>query len=186
MSRIGKLPIQIPAGVEVKVSDKGLVSVKGKKGALSEQIVDSAIKVNIEGSELTVTRETDQKRHRALHGLYRALIFNMVKGVSEGFTYTMEVHGVGYRVSNRGQILDLQIGYSHPILFMLPDEVKVETKSEKGMQPTIYISCHDKQLIGQVAAKIRSFKKPEPYKGKGIRFEGEEIRRKAGKTAGKK
>lgn len=186
MSRIGKLPIAIPAGVEIKVSDKGLVTVKGKKGTLQQQIADPAIQVSIEGAEATVTRATEQKRHRAMHGLYRSLIANMVKGVSEGFTITQEIHGVGFRCSNRGQILELQLGFSHPIFFAVPSEVSVETKSERNMPPTIILTSADKQLVGQIAAKIRAFKKPEPYKAKGIRFAGEILRRKAGKTASKK
>lgn len=185
MSRIGKSPIGLPKGVEVKVSDKGLVSVKGPKGELRQQIVDPAIKVSIEDGELVLTRATEQKRHKALHGLYRSLINNMVTGVSEGYTLELELHGVGYRASNRGQLLEIQTGYSHPIMFVLPNEIVLETKSEKGMQPTIILTGSDKQLIGQVAAKIKAFRKTEPYKGKGIRFKGEEVRRKAGKTAGK-
>jgi large subunit ribosomal protein L6 len=186
MSRIGLSPISLPKGVEVNLSDNGLVTVKGPKGTLSETIIDPAIKVSIEDGTLNVTRETNQKRHRSLHGLYRALINNMVVGVSEGFTKTMEIYGVGYRVANRGQILELQLGFSHPIFFLIPTEVKVETKMEKGQQPTIILTSYDKQLIGQVAAKIREQKAPEPYKGKGVRFQGEEIRRKAGKAAAKK
>lgn len=186
MSRIGLSPISLPKGVEVNVANNGLVTVKGPKGQLSETIIDPAIKVSIEDGTLNVTRETNQKRHRSLHGLYRSLINNMVVGVSEGYTLTLEVYGVGYRVSNRGQILELQVGYSHPIFFVLPQEVKCETKMEKGQQPTIILQSHDKQLIGQIAAKIRQQKAPEPYKGKGVRFQGEEIRRKAGKAAAKK
>lgn len=186
MSRIGKMPIPIPAGVDIKVSEKGLVTVKGKKGELKQQIADPAIKVSIEDGILNVTRETNQKRHRALHGLYRALINNMVTGVSEGYTLTMEIYGVGFRVANRGQLLELQIGFSHPIFFVVPDEIKVDTKMEKGSQPTVFLTGVDKQLIGQVAAKIRGYRAPEPYKGKGIRFAGEEIRRKAGKSSAKK
>lgn len=185
MSRIGKLPIAIPAGVEVKVSDKGLVTVKGKKGELQQQIVDPAIKATVEGSEINITRETDQKRHRALHGLYRSLVANMVTGVSEGYTVTLELYGVGYRVENKGQLLMLTLGYSHPVYFVLPKEIQVTTKMDKGAQPTIIMQSHDKQLIGQVAAKIREFRSPEPYKGKGVRFLGEVLRRKAGKTAKK-
>lgn len=186
MSRIGKMPITVPTGVEVKVNDKGLVTVKGKKGELTQQIADPAIKVNIEPGVVTIERETNQKRHKAMHGLYRALIANMVHGVSEGYVLTLEIFGVGYRVSNRGQLLELQVGYSHPVFFVLPAEVKVETKMEKGQQPTIILSGSDKQLLGQIAAKIREFRMPEPYKGKGIRFQGENIRRKAGKAGGKK
>lgn len=186
MSRIGKLPIPVPAGVEIKISEKGLVTVKGKQGELHQQIVDPAIKVSLEDGTLNVTRETNQKRHRALHGLYRALINNMVVGVSEGYKHTMEIHGVGYRCSNRGQLLELQLGYSHPIFFVVPSEIKLETKMEKGLPPTVFISGADKQLLGQVAAKIRGFRAPEPYKGKGVRFAGEAVRRKAGKAAAKK
>jgi large subunit ribosomal protein L6 len=183
MSRIGKLPISLPSGVQVNVTDKGLVTVKGSKGELSQQIVDPAIKVSLDNGSVVVTRATDQKRHRALHGLYRALINNMVVGVSEGYKHTMEIHGVGFRCANRGQLLELQLGYSHPIFFVVPNEIKLETKMEKGLPPTVTLTGHDKQLIGQVAAKIRSFRAPEPYNGKGIRFAGEAIRRKAGKAA---
>ena len=186
MSRIGKLPIAVPAGVQVNISGKGLVTVKGTKGELSQQIVDPAIKVSFEDGTINVTRETEQKRHRALHGLYRALLNNMVVGVSQGYQHTMEIHGVGFRCSNRGQLLELQLGFSHPIFFVVPNEIKLETKMEKGLPPTVTLSSHDKQLLGQVAAKIRSFRAPEPYKGKGIRFAGESIRRKAGKAAAKK
>lgn len=183
MSRIGKAPISIPAGVEVKVSSGNLVTVKGPKGELFQQI-DPDIKFSIEEGEVKITRPTDQKRHRSLHGLYRALVANMVEGVSTGFVKEMELIGVGYRASNTGQLLELTLGYSHPIMFYVPDEVKVEAIMEKGKSPLIRLASNDKQLIGQVAAKIRAFRKPEPYKGKGIRFVGEEIRRKAGKTAG--
>ena len=182
MSRIGKAPISIPAGVEIKV-DKSLVTVKGPKGE-SVQKIDPDMKVEIEDGTLTIVRPTDQKRHRALHGLYRSLINNMVIGVAEGYKKTLELHGVGYRASNSGQLLEMSMGYSHPIYFYVPDEVKVVTESVKGQPPKIILESHDKQLIGQVAAKIRAFRKPEPYKGKGVRFEGEQIRRKAGKAAG--
>lgn len=184
MSRIGKLPISMPAGVEVKV-DKGQISVKGPKGELLQEIVDPAITVEVEDSTITVKRATDQKRHKALHGLYRSLIFNMIQGVSEGFKQVLELHGVGYRASNKGQLLELQLGFSHPVMFALPSEVKLETKMEKGQPPLVLIEGIDKQLVGQVAAKIRSFRKPEPYKGKGIRYQGEYIRRKEGKQAAK-
>ena len=183
MSRIGKAPISIPAGVEVTVSKNNLVTIKGSKGELSQQ-VDPDIKVSIEEGEIKIIRPTDQKRHRSLHGLYRSLIANMVEGVSIGFVKEMELIGVGYRASNTGQLLELALGYSHPIMFYVPDEVKVEAVMEKGKSPLIRLTSNDKQLIGQIAAKIRAFRKPEPYKGKGIRFVGEEIRRKAGKTAG--
>lgn len=184
MSRIGKAPISLPAKVEVSVGKGNLVTVKGPKGSLSEQ-VDPDISVKIEDGVLSVDRPTEQGRHRALHGLYRALIANMVQGVSEGYTLELELEGVGYRVTNTGNLLELTLGYSHPIYFVLPDEVKVETKMEKGQRPNIKLSSIDKQLLGQVAAKIRAFRKPEPYKGKGIRFKDEVLRRKAGKTAGK-
>jgi large subunit ribosomal protein L6 len=184
MSRIGKLPISLANGVEVNISKGNLVTVKGPKGQLSEQ-VDADITVEVKEGVITVTRPTDQKRHRALHGLYRALINNMVNGVANGYEKQLELVGVGYRASNRGQILELQLGYSHPIVMYIPDEIKLETVTEKGKNPIIKLACIDNQLLGQVAAKIRSFRKPEPYKGKGIRFVGEEIRRKAGKAGGK-
>jgi large subunit ribosomal protein L6 len=184
MSRIGKMPIALPAKVEVKVAGNNVITVKGPKGELKEK-VNPDIKVEMNNGQVEIVRPTDQKRHKALHGLYRALIANMVKGVSEGYTKEMELYGVGYRAANTGQVLELTIGYSHPIMFVIPSEIKLETKSEKGKQPTIILSGIDKQLIGQIAAKIRSFRSPEPYKGKGIRFTGEVIRRKAGKTSGK-
>lgn len=185
MSRIGKQPIQIPAGVNVSVSDNNIVTVKGPKGEL-RQVVDKGISVKIEGSEITLERATEQKNHKSLHGLYRSLINNMVVGVSEGYKVVQELVGVGYKASHNGQLLELALGYSHSIFFELPDEVKLDTITERGKNPRIILESHDKQLIGQVAAKIRSFRKPEPYKGKGIRFEGEEIRRKAGKAAAAK
>ncbi|MDX2135945.1 MAG: 50S ribosomal protein L6 [Saprospiraceae bacterium] len=185
MSRIGKLPISIPAKVEIQVASDNTVIVKGPKGTLSQQI-DPDIKVNIEDGQLVVVRPTDQKRHRALHGLYRALINNMVVGVSEGYIRTMELVGVGYRVENQGNLVTFGVGYSHPIVFAVPSELKVTTGMEKGSPPFIRLEGIDKELIGQVCAKIRSFRKPEPYKGKGIMFKGEVIRRKAGKTAGGK
>jgi large subunit ribosomal protein L6 len=185
MSRIGKSPIALPKGVEVSVSKGNLVTVKGPKGQLSEQL-DVDITVSIEDGQLNVLRPTESKRHRSMHGLYRALVNNMVEGVTNGFVKEMEVIGVGYRVANTGQLLELTIGYSHPILFALPEEVKLSTAMEKGKSPLIRMECIDKQLLGQVAAKIRGFRKPEPYKGKGSRFVGEIVRRKAGKTAGKK
>ncbi len=178
------MPIPIPAGVEVNVSKGNLVTVKGPKGELQQQ-VDPDLEIVIENGEIQVKRPTDQKRHRAMHGLYRSLLANMVEGVSKGFVKELELVGVGYRASNTGQLLELVLGYSHPIYFYLPDEVKVEAKMEKGKNPIIRLESHDKQLIGQVAAKIRSFRKPEPYKGKGVRYVGEEIRRKQGKTAAK-
>lgn len=184
MSRIGKSPIDIPAGVEIKVDNK-LITVKGPKGELKQIINSDGISVNLEANQAIVERATDQKRHKSMHGLYRMLIANMVEGVSAGYTKELELHGVGYRAKNTGQLLELQLGYSHPIMFMLPDEVKVVAEMKKGDVPRVTLTSIDKQLIGQVAAKIRAFRKPEPYKGKGIRFKGEEIRRKAGKTAAK-
>jgi len=181
MSRIGRLPIPIPKGVEVQVSPKNLVSVKGPKGTLTQQ-VDRDIKVSV-GENIQVERPTDQPRHRALHGLYRMLIHNMLVGVSAGYRKDLELVGVGYRAMAQGQQLELSVGFSHPVVFVLPPDVKVTTVTEKGKSPTIILESIDKQLIGQVAAKIRSIRKPEPYKGKGIRFAGEAVRRKAGKTA---
>jgi large subunit ribosomal protein L6 len=185
MSRIGKLPINIPTVVDFKVSDKNLVTVKGPKGTLYQQIETTAIKVEISDNVVNVNRLSEQKRHKSLHGLYRQLIFNMVKGVSEGFKLQMELYGVGYKAENRGQILQLSLGYSHPVMFYIPEDVILLTETKKGEAPLITLESHDKQLLGQVAAKIRSFRKPEPYKGKGVRFKGEAIRRKAGKTASK-
>ena len=184
MSRIGNAPIDVPGGVEVKIGSGNVVTVKGPKGELSQQ-VDPDIKVELNESVINVSRPTDQKRHRSLHGLYRSLIYNMVEGVSNGYTLELELYGVGYRAENAGQLLTLTLGYSHPIMFYVPDEVKVEAQMQKGQPPLIRLTSHDKQLVGQVAAKIRAFRKPEPYKGKGIRFKGEQIRRKAGKTAAK-
>jgi large subunit ribosomal protein L6 len=185
MSRIGKAPISIPSGVTVTVSSNNLVSVKGPKGELSQQ-VDVDIIVEQEENTLLVKRPSDQKRHKALHGLYRALLNNMVVGVTEGYKLEQELVGVGYKASNQGNTLDLVLGYSHHIVFALPQEIKVSTTSEKGKNPTIILESIDKQLLGQVAAKIRSFRTPEPYKGKGIKFVGEQLRRKAGKSAAKK
>src|ERR1700741_2363849 len=184
MSRIGKLPIAIPAGVEVNVSGS-TVTVKGKKGNLTQDI-DADITVKVEDGKVLVTRTTEQKRHRALHGLYRSLIANMIKGVSEGYKTEQELVGVGYRASNKGQSLELALGYSHNVLFELPVEIKITTASEKGQNPKITLESSDKPLLGMVAAKIRSLRKPEPYKGKGIKFVGEILRRKAGKSASKK
>lgn len=184
MSRIGKLPITIPAGVTVNVSANNVVTVKGKLGEL-KQTVDPGISVKIENGHVQVERHTEQKRHKSMHGLYRALIANMVKGVSEGFKVVQELEGVGYKVSNTGNVLEFSLGYSHNVVMELPPEIKVQTLTERGKRPTITMECADKQLIGQVAAKIRSLRRPEPYKGKGIRFAGEEIRKKAGKTAAK-
>ncbi|GAB6009355.1 50S ribosomal protein L6 [Dysgonomonas reticulitermitis] len=184
MSRIGKLPISIPAGVTVTVGKDNLITVKGPKGELSQE-VNPDIKVSVEDGTLSVARPSDDKNHRSLHGLYRSLISNMVVGVSEGYRKELELVGVGYRASNNGQLLELSLGFTHSIHMLLPTEVKLETKSERNKNPQIILESCDKQLIGQVCAKIRSFRKPEPYKGKGIRFVGEVIRRKSGKAAGK-
>ena len=184
MSRIGKSPVTIPSGVEVKV-DGNVVSVKGPKGELTQEM-DSAISMSIEDGTISFTRESDAPDHRAKHGLYRALVQNMVVGVSEGFKKELEVIGVGYRANAQGQKLELSLGYSHPFVIELPKEIKVSTVSEKGKAPIVTLESHDKQLVGQVAAKIRSLRKPEPYKGKGVRYKGEHIRRKAGKAAAKK
>lgn len=183
MSRIGKAPVSIPEGVDCNISADNVVTVKGKLGELTQQI-DKEFKLSIEEGELTIERTAETKDIKSKHGLYRALINNMVEGVSKGFTTVQELVGVGYRASNQGQRLELALGYSHPIVFEIPSEVKLETESAKGKSPLIKLTSHDKQLVGQVAAKIRSLRKPEPYKGKGVRFQGEEIRRKAGKTAG--
>ena len=185
MSRIGKSVIQVPGGVSVDVSKGNVVTVKGGKGSLAEQIHPD-LTVRMEGDQLFVERPTDQQRHREAHGLSRSLINNMVVGVSAGFTKQLELIGVGYRVSNTGNLLELILGYSHPIYFMLPSEVKVTTKMDKVEAPTIILESADKQLLGQVCAKIRTYRKPEPYKGKGIRFVNEVIRRKAGKSASSK
>ncbi|MBR3647163.1 MAG: 50S ribosomal protein L6 [Paludibacteraceae bacterium] len=184
MSRIGKLPVNIPAGVTVTVDANNVVTVKGPKGELT-QAVNPLISVKVEGTEIHVTRPNDEKECRSMHGLYRALIHNMVVGVSEGYKKTLELVGVGYRVENNGNILQFALGYTHPIYLQLPKEVKVETKSERNQNPLVILECADKQLIGQICAKIRSFRKPEPYKGKGVKFQGEVVRRKAGKSAGK-
>ena len=184
MSRIGKAPISIPAGIEINVSKSNLVTVKGPKGELTQQ-VNPDLKLEIEDGVLTLARPTEQKRHKAMHGLYRSLISNMVEGVNNGYTRELELYGVGFRAANNGQLLELSLGYSHPVHFLLPEEIKLETEMEKGKAPLVRLTGSDKQLIGQIAAKIRAFRKPEPYKGKGIRYKGEEIRRKAGKTAGK-
>lgn len=184
MSRIGKLPITLPKGVEVSISDKNIATVKGPKGTLTQNI-DSAISMSNAEGVLTFTRATEQKRHKAMHGLYRALLASMVKGVSEGYKTEQELVGVGYRAANKGQLLELTLGYSHNVSFDLPVEIKVTTVTEKGQNPKIILESSDKQLLGMVAAKIRSLRKPEPYKGKGIKFTGEILRRKAGKAAGK-
>ena len=183
MSRIRKLPITLPKGVEVKVSDKNVITVKGKNGELSKPM-DSAIKIKVAGETITLERATEQKRHKSLHGLYRALIANMIVGVSEGYKIEQELVGVGYRAAIKGQLLELTLGYSHNVAFELPKEIKVATAQEKGKNPTITMQCADNELLGLVAAKIRSLRKPEPYKGKGIKFVNEQLRRKAGKAAG--
>ena len=185
MSRVGKAPINLPANVQINVSKGNLVTIKGPKGELSQQI-DPDIAVEVENGVLNVKRPTDQKRHRSLHGLYRALLNNMVQGVSTGFVRELELVGVGYRASSSGQLLELTLGFSHPIFFYLPDEIKVSTSQEKGKNPIIRLECSDKQLLGQVAAKIRAMRKPEPYKGKGVKYTDEILRRKAGKSAAKK
>lgn len=181
MSRIGKNPISIPAGVELNI-DGNVVTVKGKLGELSQEI-SGDITVRIEGETVILNRPSDSKPHKSAHGLYRSLVFNMIEGVSKGWTKELELVGVGYRASNQGQKLDLALGFSHNIVLNIAPEVKVETVSDKGKNPIIKLTSHDKQLVGQVAAKIRGFRSPEPYKGKGIRFVGEVIRRKAGKSA---
>ena len=185
MSRIGKLPIHIPQGVTVAVSPDNTVTVKGPKGQLSQQ-VSADLTVTVEENEVHVARHTEDKEHKAQHGLYRALLHNMVVGVSEGYKKELELVGVGYRASNNGNIIDFALGYTHNIFMQLPPEIKVETKSERNKNPLIILESCDKQLLGQVCSKIRSFRKPEPYKGKGIKFVGEEIRRKSGKSAGAK
>lgn len=184
MSRIGNALIAVPSGVEVTVNG-GTISVKGPKGELTQEI-DARIKVSLEDGKITCSRESDHKDHRAMHGLYRSLINNMVEGVSKGYVKKQEMVGVGYRASVQGQKLELALGYSHNVVFQIPSEVKVTAEQERGKNPIITLESHDKQLIGAVAAKIRSLRKPEPYKGKGIRFVGEQIRRKAGKSAAKK
>ncbi|MBL87089.1 MAG: 50S ribosomal protein L6 [Winogradskyella sp.] len=180
MSRIGKSPITVPEGVTVEIKDN-VITAKGKLGELTQTYSD--VEITIEDGTITLSRPSEKKDHRAKHGLYRALIANMIEGVSNGFTKELELVGVGYRASNQGQKLDLAIGFSHNIVMDIAPEVKVETISEKGKNPIVKLTSHDKQLVGQVAAKIRNFRKPEPYKGKGIKFVGEEIRRKAGKSA---
>jgi len=183
MSRIGKKPIIIPAGVTVSVKD-AVVTVKGPKGTLTQD-VDRDIIVEVEGNEVNVKRPTEQIRHRAMHGLYRSLIANLVKGVTEGYKKELELVGVGFKAANTGNVLDLALGYSHNIIFEIPKELTVSTTTEKGQNPKIFLESADKQLIGQVAAKIRGLRKPEPYKGKGVRYSDEVVRRKAGKAAGK-
>jgi large subunit ribosomal protein L6 len=184
MSRIGKAPVTIPNGVTVTVGKDNVISVKGPKGELKEA-VDRDITVEAESGVLNLSRPTDQIRHRAMHGLYRALIANMVKGVTEGYKKELELVGVGYKASNQGNLLDLSLGYSHNIIFEVPKELKVSTETLKGQNPKIFIEGTDKQLLGAVAAKIRGLRKPEPYKGKGVKYSNEVVRRKAGKAAGK-
>lgn len=184
MSRIGKQPVVITAGVTVTVSKDNVVTVKGPKGELSET-VDRDIIITVKDNEVIIARPTDQIRHRAMHGLYRSLISNMVKGVTEGIKKELELVGVGFKAANTGNLLDLALGYSHNIIFEVPKELKVATVTEKGQNPKILLEGIDKQLIGQVAAKLRSLRKPEPYKGKGVKYAGEILRRKAGKAAGK-
>ena len=185
MSRIGKLPVVIPEGVQIDVSDENLVTVKGKLGELSQQ-VDPKFAIKVEDGRIVLERSNEQKDTKSKHGLYRSLISNMVKGVSEGYSIVQELVGVGYKADAKGQVLELSLGFSHNVVFQLPDEVQVKTVTERGKAPTINLKSIDKQLIGQVAAKIRSLRKPEPYKGKGIRYKGEEIRKKAGKSAAEK
>lgn len=180
MSRIGNNPIEVPEGVTVEVKD-GEISVKGKLGELTQEL--SVVEVKVEDGQVFVTRASDSKENKAMHGLYRSLVSNMIEGVSKGWTKELELVGVGYRANNQGQKLDLALGFSHNIVLDIAPEVKIETISEKGKNPIVKLTSHDKQLVGQVAAKIRSFRKPEPYKGKGIKFVGEQLRRKAGKSA---
>ncbi len=184
MSRIGKNPVTITSGVNVSVGADNVITVKGPKGEL-KQSIDRDIKVEVKDGKVEFVRPTDQIRHKAMHGLYRSLVNNMVQGVTEGYVKKLELVGVGYKASNQGNLLDLSLGYSHNIVFEIPKELKVATAQEKGKNPIITLESIDKQLLGQVAAKIRSLRKPEPYKGKGVKFEGEVLRRKAGKSAGK-
>ncbi|BDQ10878.1 50S ribosomal protein L6 [Sediminibacterium sp. TEGAF015] len=184
MSRIGKQPVAVPAGVTITVDAENVLTVKGPKGQLS-QAIDRDITVVIGEGSVTFTRPTDQIRHRAMHGLYRSLVNNMVKGVTEGFKKELELVGVGFKAANTGNLLDLSLGYSHNIIIEIPSELKVATSNEKGQNPKVFLEGIDKQLIGQVAAKLRSLRKPEPYKGKGVKYAGEILRRKAGKSAGK-
>lgn len=184
MSRIGKQPVTVPSGVTVSVGSDNVVSVKGPKGEL-KQAIDRDIKVEVKDGQVNLLRPTDQIRHRALHGLYRSIVSNLVQGVTDGYTRKLELIGVGFKASNQGNILDLTLGYSHNIIFEVPKELKVATAQEKGQNPIITLEGIDKQLIGQVAAKLRGLRKPEPYKGKGVRYMGEVVRKKAGKAAGK-
>ena len=181
MSRIGNNPINIPEGVTIQF-ENNIINVKGKLGELSQEI-NPAITLNIDENTITLSRKNDQKENRSMHGLYRALIYNMIHGVSEGYTKKLELIGVGYRAATNGQKLDFSVGFSHNIVFDIPQEIKVTAETEKGKSPVIILTSHDKQLLGAVASKIRSFRKPEPYKGKGIRYVDEYVRRKAGKTA---
>ena len=184
MSRIGKNPVTISKGVNVTVGTDNVITVKGPKGEL-KQTIDRDIKVEVKDDKVEFVRPTDQIRHKAMHGLYRSLVNNMVQGVTEGYVKKLELVGVGYKASNQGNLLDLSLGYSHNIIFEIPKELKVSTAQEKGKNPIVTLESIDKQLLGQVAAKIRSLRKPEPYKGKGVKFEGEVLRRKAGKSASK-
>lgn len=184
MSRIGRKPVEVPKGVTVAFGNDGVLTVKGPKGEL-KQAVDRDITVEVKEGEVIFNRPTDQIRHRALHGLYRSLTSNMIKGVTEGYKKNLELIGVGFKASNQGNVLDLSLGYSHNIIFEVPKELKVATAQEKGQNPTISLEGIDRQLLGQVAAKIRGLRKPEPYKGKGVRYIGEFVRKKAGKAAGK-
>ncbi len=184
MSRIGKKPVVLPSGITVTVGSDNIVTVKGPKGEL-KQAIDRDIKIEVKDNQIEISRPTDQIRHRALHGLYRSLLSNMVKGVAEGYKRQLELIGVGFKASNQGNLLDLALGYSHNIIFEIPKELKLATAQEKGENPKIMLEGTDKQLIGQVAAKIRGLRKPEPYKGKGVRYTGEIVRKKAGKAAGK-
>jgi large subunit ribosomal protein L6 len=184
MSRIGKKPVSIPTGVSINVSKDNMIVVKGPKGEL-KQSVDRDITIEVSDGQVVFTRPTDQIRHRAMHGLYRSLINNMVQGVTEGFKKELELVGVGYKASHQGNLLDLSLGFSHNIIVEIPKELKLHTSQDKGDNPRIFLESVDKQLLGQVAAKIRGLRKPEPYKGKGVKYKGEYIRRKAGKSAGK-
>ncbi len=184
MSRIGKQPVVIPSGVTITVGADNVVTVKGPKGEL-KQSIDRDIKIEVKDGEVNITRPTDQIRHRAMHGLYRSIIWNLVKGVTDGYTRKLELIGVGFKAANQGNVLDLALGYSHNIIFEIPKELKLATEQLKGQNPVITLEGIDKQLIGAVAAKLRSLRKPEPYKGKGVRYVGEVVRKKAGKAAGK-
>jgi large subunit ribosomal protein L6 len=184
MSRIGKQPVTVPSGVTITVGKDNVVTVKGPKGEL-KQSIDRDITIEVKDGQVTFARPTDQIRHRALHGLYRSIVSNLVKGVTDGYIRKLELIGVGFKAANQGNVLDLALGYSHNIIFEIPKELKVVTAQEKGQNPMITLEGIDKQLIGQVAAKLRSLRKPEPYKGKGVRYVGEVVRKKAGKAAGK-